>query len=501
MMTVRKHILVIALSAAMLTFFVVVNNESLLKSTEGLRVLDQVSSLSHDRDSRPNTSQLILEKGDVQKSIHDTASIVKVSENLLHSHTNYVETQDEVKYETSVRQVMNVLENKAFESARNFITELIGSIEERNANLKPQSKENEFKNKTQVSVNRNSVSENRNTSPNIRVTQGSLKIRNTSLGVERAREACPGSPKRLELGPTITSPDVTVASTYSPVNPWLQSHEMPVVGELKEPVLVLEAGARVRYNITWHGYTTPVLTFVILGRLGNTMGVYASLWAVARIYDTQVFMEKEVEKLLKPMFPHLTMSPLPVRMVGGTWLYVGRGSPCLADYTSLQEAAAGLRGARAIVVDDYPFEMQIFNAFRDDLLMEFTFSHQLQQEKLFKISPPGLDYLRRALTFYRQRLPRVTFVVASDDQDYVMDALGQELDVVFTQGFPPELDLAVLVACNHTIITMGSFGFWAGYLAGGAVVYPDLQPKMNEYSFSRIFYERANLTQFIPLPP
>nr|XP_053634065.1 galactoside 2-alpha-L-fucosyltransferase Sec1-like isoform X1 [Cherax quadricarinatus] len=312
---------------------------------------------------------------------------------------------------------------------------------------------------------------------------------------------------------------------------------MPVVGELKEPVLVLEAGARVRYNITWHGYTTPVLTFVILGRLGNTMGVYASLWAVARIYDTQVFMEKEVEKLLKPMFPHLTMSPLPVRMVGGTWLYVGRGSPCLADYTSLQEAAAGLRGARAIVVDDYPFEMQIFNAFRDDLLMEFTFSHQLQQEaqdflrrvtavthtgapptnfvgvhvrrtdypttleKLFKISPPGLDYLRRALTFYRQRLPRVTFVVASDDQDYVMDALGQELDVVFTQGFPPELDLAVLVACNHTIITMGSFGFWAGYLAGGAVVYPDLQPKMNEYSFSRIFYERANLTQFIPLPP
>jgi hypothetical protein len=29
------------------------------------------------------------------------------------------------------------------------------------------------------------------------------------------------------------------------------------------------------------------------------------------------------------------------------------------------------------------------------------------------------------------------------------------------------LDLALLAACNHSILTYGTFGFWAGFLAGG----------------------------------
>jgi hypothetical protein len=29
------------------------------------------------------------------------------------------------------------------------------------------------------------------------------------------------------------------------------------------------------------------------------------------------------------------------------------------------------------------------------------------------------------------------------------------------------MDLALLAACNHTILTYGTFGFWAGFLAGG----------------------------------
>lgn len=36
----------------------------------------------------------------------------------------------------------------------------------------------------------------------------------------------------------------------------------------------------------------------------------------------------------------------------------------------------------------------------------------------------------------------------------------------------PEEDLALLAACSHSVMTVGSFGFWASYLAGGRVVYP-----------------------------
>lgn len=42
-------------------------------------------------------------------------------------------------------------------------------------------------------------------------------------------------------------------------------------------------------------------------------------------------------------------------------------------------------------------------------------------------------------------------------------------------GKPPELDMAVLASCNHSIITLGSFGFWTGFLTGGEVVYPDVR--------------------------
>ena len=30
-------------------------------------------------------------------------------------------------------------------------------------------------------------------------------------------------------------------------------------------------------------------------------------------------------------------------------------------------------------------------------------------------------------------------------------------------------DLAILAACNHTIVTHGSFGHWAAFMAGGEI--------------------------------
>jgi len=38
-------------------------------------------------------------------------------------------------------------------------------------------------------------------------------------------------------------------------------------------------------------------------------------------------------------------------------------------------------------------------------------------------------------------------------------------------GTSSEVDLAILSQCNHTIMTVGTYGWWAGYLAGGITVY------------------------------
>ena len=34
------------------------------------------------------------------------------------------------------------------------------------------------------------------------------------------------------------------------------------------------------------------------------------------------------------------------------------------------------------------------------------------------------------------------------------------------------VDLAVLALCNHTIMDYGTFGMWAGLLAGGKIILP-----------------------------
>jgi galactoside 2-L-fucosyltransferase 1/2 len=39
-------------------------------------------------------------------------------------------------------------------------------------------------------------------------------------------------------------------------------------------------------------------------------------------------------------------------------------------------------------------------------------------------------------------------------------------------------DLAVMSLCNHTIISHGTFSFWAGFLAGGSVISPNHFPSL-----------------------
>ncbi|KAK3893370.1 hypothetical protein Pcinc_002803 [Petrolisthes cinctipes] len=113
---------------------------------------------------------------------------------------------------------------------------------------------------------------------------------------------------------------------------------------------------------------------------------------------------------------------------------------------------------------------------------------------------PETAYYTRALSHYRTKFPdAAVFIVASDDLKYARSELDQYHDVFFSPGFSPGEDMALLASCNHSIITVGSYGFWSAYLAGGEVVYADVTSKI-EYRFSRKIYEKSGLDNFIPLP-
>ncbi|XP_047492332.1 galactoside alpha-(1,2)-fucosyltransferase 1-like isoform X2 [Penaeus chinensis] len=274
------------------------------------------------------------------------------------------------------------------------------------------------------------------------------------------------------------------------------------------PATFIPPSKRVRYaNLSWHGYPLPVLTCQSKGRLGNLMGEYATLWGLRRTYNVTVLVSPRMKTGLI-MFPALSLPTLEAPAAPPTapgpsriqWRRVGRSGGSLYNFSLVEAASAGLLGPHHFKIQNSPFEMQLFGRFKEDLRREFAFSKGIRDQNLFHGELPGVSYFERAMDYYREKFADgVAFIAASDDPRFIIATLSHNPDVYFAPGRSPELDLAVLVSCNHSIITMGSFGFWSGFLAGGEVVYPDTRFRRT-YRFARRMYEVAHLDNFTPLP-
>jgi len=89
----------------------------------------------------------------------------------------------------------------------------------------------------------------------------------------------------------------------------------------------------------------------------------------------------------------------------------------------------------------------------------------------FKIDT-SMEYLTSAMNYYRRKYFNCRFLIASDDKEYAKKNLGSYSDVFITpQTFHSGDDLAALALCEHTIVTAGTYGWWAAWLAGGNVIH------------------------------
>ena len=89
----------------------------------------------------------------------------------------------------------------------------------------------------------------------------------------------------------------------------------------------------------------------------------------------------------------------------------------------------------------------------------------------FKIDT-SLEYLTSSMNHYRRKYINVRFLIASDDKPYAKKTLGDQTDVFITpDGFFSGDDLAAVALCDHTVVTAGSYGWWAAWLAGGDVIH------------------------------
>lgn len=74
----------------------------------------------------------------------------------------------------------------------------------------------------------------------------------------------------------------------------------------------------------------------------------------------------------------------------------------------------------------------------------------------FRVAPK--DYLENAVQFYQRQYGSLLFIVASDDISWCKKHMPKNTSVVYINN-KPEIDMAVLSECDHSIMTVGTFGW------------------------------------------
>ena len=84
--------------------------------------------------------------------------------------------------------------------------------------------------------------------------------------------------------------------------------------------------------------------------------------------------------------------------------------------------------------------------------------------------PPVSFYHKAADHFRRKYGPDVVFIVVTQDPVWVTLNLRNE-DFILADPASPTVHLSLLTQCDHVIVSLGTFGWWGGYLGGGEVVF------------------------------
>ena len=110
------------------------------------------------------------------------------------------------------------------------------------------------------------------------------------------------------------------------------------------------------------------------------------------------------------------------------------------------------------------------------------------------------EYFIKAMSYYRHLYSDAIFIVVSDDHPWCQQNIVGP-DVRYSSFTRAIVDFAIMTLCDHTIITGGTFSWWAGWLAGGTVVYLADYPKPGSTLERKAMLRRDNfyLPEWIPI--
>lgn len=239
----------------------------------------------------------------------------------------------------------------------------------------------------------------------------------------------------------------------------------------------------------------PIVTVRQIGRLGNQMWEYISVWAVAKVTGHEPYIPGCLIQALEKVFQNLTVPPLSciANCTLETYPVEGKvdnftlldGNILLRNYVQLPEYVVPLLNdvkqifqfKEHIVKESQRLLQKASNGVKNVVYVGVHVRRTDYGEYLKRKYDAALvkpEFFLRQMNSFRNKYGSVLFVVVSDDPKWCEDELAGD-DVVVMRNNPPEQDLAIMAACNHSIIDYGTYGVWGAILAGGDTFVYDLK--------------------------
>jgi len=114
----------------------------------------------------------------------------------------------------------------------------------------------------------------------------------------------------------------------------------------------------------------------------------------------------------------------------------------------------------------------------------------------FGYTTPDERYFAHAMRYFVDRFDRVQFIVASNDISWCREkfvdfatTLPHRVNVTFMTLHSSGEDFAIIASCEHVIMSTGTYGWWAAWLARGITVYYADWPKNGSELAAKFRYD------------
>lgn len=252
--------------------------------------------------------------------------------------------------------------------------------------------------------------------------------------------------------------------------------------------------------------SSGIVCIAFLGRLGNLMLEYAFLYAIARANGLYPILPEDsyLPKVFAIHNTTLSRIGLPKDSCSKLPMHGERWSLSFDEtlFNTPKSKRANFRFHGYFQSWKYwiKYEDEIRSVFQfNDIIKIIAVSqfHQILQQRHFRLDGESVvvsihvrreDYLSKEvvnygkltpnatfylndMSFFKKKFKKVLFIVGSTDTEWCKKAFAREPNVHISTGNSAVQDMALLSLANHTIMSVGTYGWWIGWMSGGISIY------------------------------